>query len=62
MRQVAGASCDDGTTCDGVWIDGWTLVLRGEAVEAVELARAPHEAVVRVPVELVRRALAARSE
>jgi hypothetical protein len=57
MRQVAGQKCDDGVTCDGVWLDGAMLVLRGEALDQATLPRATHEAVIRLPVDLVAEAL-----
>ena len=47
MRQIAG--CDSGDTCPGVFEDGETVIVRGDMVDAITLARADGEAAVRLP-------------
>jgi hypothetical protein len=47
MQQIAG--CDSGDTCPGVFEDGETVIVRGDVVDAITLARADDEAAVRLP-------------
>ena len=47
MRQIAG--CDSGDTCPGVFEDGETVIIRGDVVDAITLARADGDAAVRLP-------------
>jgi hypothetical protein len=47
MQQIAG--CDSGDTCPGVFEDGETVIVRGDMVDAITLARADGEAAVRLP-------------
>jgi hypothetical protein len=53
MRQVAGETCADGVTCEGIFEDGDTVVFRGPSVDQATLERGAHEAVVRLPKALL---------
>jgi hypothetical protein len=50
MQQIAGEQCADGNTCNGIFLEGDTVMFRGGAVEAATLPRAAHEAVVGLPL------------